>query len=224
MNHETLSLVLAGLSGLCWTIVYIECIRLGIKQKTYAMPFWALALNIGWEGVHSVIGLQKEGVSLQVVINIIWFIFDIGILYTYFRYGRKEFSAAFSPFWLYVWSAFVLVFALIIQFLFVQEFGLVTGGAYSAFIQNLLMSLLFIDMLAYRKSSEGQSLMLAVNKWLGTLAPTILFGYLGAPDFSASALVLALGIFCSIVDLIYIMLLMRVQAKEKAKDKIVTLL
>jgi len=220
MGNETLSLVLAGLSGLCWTVVYIESIRLGIVQKTYAMPFWALALNIGWEGVHAVIAIQEHGYTLQAIVNAVWFIFDIGILYTYFRFGKREFPSLFTSFWFYFWSIFVLVFAFIIQFLFVKEFGLVTGGAYSAFIQNLLMSVLFINMLTYRKSSEGQSLVLAVNKWIGTLAPTILFGYLGDSDFSASTLVFALGIFCSIFDVIYIWLLLKVQKKEKMKEPI----
>jgi hypothetical protein len=56
-------LLLAGISGICWTVVYLDCIRLGFKQKTYAMPFWALALNIAWETVHSVIGYRQEGMS-----------------------------------------------------------------------------------------------------------------------------------------------------------------
>ena len=54
------SLVLAGISGICWTIVYIECIRLGFRQKTYAMPFWALALNIAWETMHAILGYKEE--------------------------------------------------------------------------------------------------------------------------------------------------------------------
>lgn len=224
MDNETLSLVLAGLSGLCWTVVYIESIRLGFSQKTYAMPFWALALNIAWEGIHGIIGVRDHGYTLQVVINIIWFVFDIGILYTYFRFGKREFPSSFTSFGFYFWSMLVLVSSFIIQYLFVTEFGLITGGAYSAFIQNLLMSVLFINMLVYRKSSEGQSLMLAVNKWIGTLAPTILFGYLGDPDFSASTLILALGIFCSVFDLIYIGLLLKVQRKERLKEPINTLI
>lgn len=32
-------------SGLAWTIVYLDSIRIGMKDKTFAMPFWALALN-----------------------------------------------------------------------------------------------------------------------------------------------------------------------------------
>lgn len=89
------------------------------------------------------------------------------------------------------------------------------GARYSAFLQNLLMSVLFINMLVQRKSSEGQSMLIAVGKWLGTLAPTILFGLLGTGGVKPSSLILALGIFCSIFDLIYIWLLAKVRAIEK---------
>jgi len=206
---------LAALSGLCWTIVYVDCLRLGIKQRTYAMPFWALALNLAWEGVHTVAGFREEGGSLQVVINAIWLVFDLGILYTLLRYGRG--SAARAP-WtppFYAWVALGLVAAVVLQALFVAEFGLVPGGAYSAFSQNLIMSVLFIDMLQRRGSSEGQSLTIAVAKWLGTLAPAIIFGVIGAPDFGPSRLVLALGALCSVFDVIYIVMLWRVRAVER---------
>lgn len=44
-------LVLVG--GLGWTVAYIEAIRLGFVQKTFAIPFWALALNFSWEFMQS---------------------------------------------------------------------------------------------------------------------------------------------------------------------------
>ena len=73
--------------------------------------------------------------------------------------------------------------AFCVELAFIREFGLSAGAGYSAFLQNLLMSVLFIDMLIKRGNREGQSLTIAVNKWLGTLAPTILFGYLGHTGF-----------------------------------------
>lgn len=33
---------LTALSGLAWTIVYLDSIRIGLKQRTYAMPLVAL--------------------------------------------------------------------------------------------------------------------------------------------------------------------------------------
>ena len=73
---------------------------------------------------------------------------------------------------------------------------------YSAFLQNLVMSVLFINLFAKRGNMEGQSILLAVSKWIGTLAPTILFGIVHFNLF-----VLVCGIFCSVFDLIYIVLL-----------------
>ena len=57
---------------------------------------------------------------------------------------------------------------------------------------------------------EGQSLLLAAAKWIGTLAPTILFGMI-----NYNALVLVCGIFCSVFDLIYIGLLIREKTTAK---------
>ncbi len=48
-----MTLFLTLLSGISWMLVYIDCIRLGIKQKTYGIPLFALALNIAWEGLYS---------------------------------------------------------------------------------------------------------------------------------------------------------------------------
>jgi hypothetical protein len=74
------------------------------------------------------------------------------------------------------------------------------------------MSVLFINMLIRRGNREGQSLTIAVSKWLGTLAPTILFGVLGEGGFpNGSVLILTLGIFCSVFDLLYIWMLLRMR-------------
>lgn len=69
-----------------------------------------------------------------------------------------------------------------------------------------------------RRGSEGQSLYIAVNKWVGTLAPTILFGIVGDGSFpSGSFLILLLGIFCSVFDLIYVWMLAKLEM-ARARD------
>jgi uncharacterized membrane protein len=89
---DPLFYVLTLISGVSWTIVYLAAIYRGFKDRTYAMPFFALALNLSWEFLFSF--LFGGGWSLQKVINVTWFFFDVVILYTYFRYGRKEFPAS----------------------------------------------------------------------------------------------------------------------------------
>jgi hypothetical protein len=208
---ETIKLVLTLVSGICWTVVYIDGIRLGIKEQSYAIPFYALALNISWELLQTFYGL-RSALSVQTVINAVWFLFDVGILFTYFKYGRKYFSRNLPPGAFIGWSLLGLITAFCVEFAFVREFGVAVGAGYSAFVQNLLMSVLFIDMLVKRGSREGQSLTIAVNKWVGTLAPTLLFGIIGDGGFPhGSFLILVLGILCSAFDLIYISLLLQMK-------------
>jgi len=243
MDLATLKIILTIISGVCWTIVYIDGIRLGFKDKSYAIPFYALALNFAWELLYTYHGFRINGVDVQNVFSAAWLTFDVGILYTYFKFGRKYFyyppadaggtderhppamlrlspqasprggggtaDAAHNTSSAFIgWSVLGLITAFAIEYAFIREFGVAKGAAYSAFPQNLLMSVLFISMLARRGSREGQSLTIAVSKWLGTLAPTIVYGVLGASGFPrGSFLILMLGILCSVFDLIYIRML-----------------
>ena len=203
MSLGTIKTILILVSGICWTLVYIKGIRLGIRDQSYAIPFYALALNLSWELLHTYFGF-RIGIDLQTIINAVWFLFDVGILYTYFRYGKRYFPANLV-YWFVPWSILGLFTAFWVEFAFVREFGIFAGGTYAAFLQNLLMSVLFIGMLVRRGSTEGQSLTIAVSKWLGTLAPTIAFGMLGRPK----PFIIVVGLLCSAFDLIYIWMLSR---------------
>ena len=206
----TAKTLLTLISGLFWTIVYIEGIRLGFRDRTYAIPFVALALNIAWEFLYTVLGFRTSPTDVQTIINAIWFLFDVGILYTYLKFGRQYFPSSLPQGWFLPWSLLVLLMAFLVEYAFAREFGELKGGSYAAFLQNLLMSVLFITMLVQRGSTAGQSLVIGVAKWLGTLAPTIIFGMMGTRTFNGSSfLIFIAGVFCSIFDLIYIALLTR---------------
>jgi len=191
-------LFLALITGVCWTIVYIKLIRVGLKEKTYGMPFLALALNFAWEGLYAYIGITNKFINIETFFILIWFLLDIVIVYTYLKYGAKylpSFKAKkiFTP-----WTELIFIMSFIIQYYFYLEFGS-SSKLYSAFILNLIMSILFINMLFTRQDTKGQNLIIAISKWLGTLAPTIYFGLIERNNF-----ILALGVFCSIFDIIYI--------------------
>lgn len=217
-----MELFLTLLSGIGWIIVYEECIRLGLKEKTYSMPFWALALNITWEitytysdiflGAH---GVMKGMLLAQTIVNIFWVIFDFVILYTYFKYGRKEWTKQVNSCFFIPYSLLVLICSSALQFAFIQEFGFVMAAQYSAFLQNLLMSVLFINLFLKRKSMKGTSLLLAFAKWVGTLAPTILMGII-----TFNPVVFICGLFCSVFDLIYIALLIHYRKEHIFHERI----
>jgi hypothetical protein len=202
---------LVVLSGLAWTIVYIECIRVGRRDRTYAMPLAALGLNIAWESTYAVHGLAGAA-GAQPVINLVWALIDLVIVYTFFRFGRAEFPTLSGPQFV---AGGILVFAssYAVQWLFIGQFGWTDAAKYSAFLQNLLMSGLFIAMLAARRGTRGQSMLIAVAKWIGTLAPTIAIGV-----YEHSPFILGIGILCSVFDLAYIGLLRNAQAEAAAPE------
>lgn len=198
-----MQLALTAVSGLAWTIVYIEAIRLGFRFKTYAMPIAALGLNIAWEWTYAVHDLVYDP-QIQAYVNLVWALADVVILVTFFRFGRREFPRIVSRPLFIAWGVAIVASSFVIQWLFIVEFGMegMKAAQYSAFLQNLLMSGLFIAMFVARRGARGQSLVIGIAKWLGTLAPTILFGFI-----AGSVFVIGIGLLCSVFDLAYIALL-----------------
>jgi hypothetical protein len=200
-------LLLTIVSGLAWTVVYIEAIRLGFRERTYAIPAAALALNFAWEAIYASRSLAT-GLSAQGVFNIVWALADVLIVYTFLSFGRAELPAWITRPLFAGWAMLLGVTSFAVQLLFVAEFGWDDATKYAAFLQNLLMSGLFIAMFVSRGSGRGQSLVIAVAKWIGTLAPTIVYG-----GYGKSALILGLGALCSVFDLTYIALLWQARVR-----------
>jgi hypothetical protein len=208
----SIGLFLTLLSGIAWTIVYIDGLRIGLKDKSFAMPLWPLGLNIAWELIYFLLGVQHDARSHQTAINGIWFLLDLGLLYTYFKYGRKYFPKGFKPLWFYLWGALAIAVGFAVQYAFLLEFEGMLAATYAAFLQNLLMSVLFIQMLVQRGSREGQTMLIAVSKFIGSLAPTISAGILGAGPFGEPLrFVLIVGALMAVFDLIYIVMLARMK-------------
>ncbi|MET4096245.1 hypothetical protein [Arthrobacter sp. UYCu712] len=201
-------LFLTIVSGLAWTVAYADGIRVGFKDRSYAIPVAALGLNFAWEAIYATRSVAT-GITAQGVFNIAWGLADVVIVCTFLMFGRSELPVWVTRRLFLSWALLLGVTSLGVQLLFVAEFGWEDAARYAAFLQNLLMSGLFIAMFVARGGSRGQSLLIAVAKWIGTLAPTIVFGWYGN-----SPLILGVGILCSIFDLVYIGLLWRRQPQR----------
>ncbi|MCX5607407.1 MULTISPECIES: hypothetical protein [unclassified Streptomyces] len=206
-----MDLILTLVSGIAWTVVYLEAIRVGLRDRTYAMPVAALALNFAWESIYAVREFTDSGMTAQAVVNVVWAAADVVIVFTYMRFGRAELPRFVTRPMFAAWSVLVFATGFAVQGLFLAHFGAHDASRYSAFLQNLLMSGLFIGLFAARQGPRGQSLTIAVAKWLGTLAPTVLFGVLADAPF-----ILGLGILCSVFDLVYIGLLLQARRRTPA--------
>lgn len=212
---ETIITILALISGIAWTIVYIDSIYIGRKQKTYAIPLWALALNIGWEAIYSVTGLANP--TVQTLINFVWCIFDLLIIVTYFQNGQKDLPARAQKYFV-PYSILVFVSAFALQLMFYEYFDTrMEAAQYSAFLQNVLMSVLFLGMLFRRDSTRGQSVTIAIAKWIGTLAPAIQQGLI----MDVNLYIIVCGVLCSVFDLTYLYFLLLFKKSESNAEKAV---
>jgi hypothetical protein len=195
--------IILWVGGICWILTYILIISKGFKDKTYGMPLIALCANISWEFIFSFIFPHTPP---QLFINYLWFGLDIIIVIQFLKYGKNEFSDLSS-------SKLYTLFT----FLIVSEFGIIIvssitigefKGVYSAFGQNLLMSILFIMMFFKRNSLRGQSIYIAIFKMFGTGLSSLHY-YLYEPISQSSFILPSLFISIFVFDIVYIYLIIK---------------
>lgn len=208
--NTALGMILVIISGLCWSAVYVDSIRTGFKQKTYCMPLFALGLNIAWEGVYAYYEVLGRGTaSLQGIANAVWFFLDIAIAVTYFKFSKNDCKSDTERKWQDPFGILVLAICIVIQFLFIYEFGDKPAEIYSAYLQNIAMSVAYLYMLNRRRSDKGQTILIAICKCVGTLAPT----FIGIIE--GNAFIVVTGAVCLVLDVLYIGFLYKVKAISK---------
>jgi hypothetical protein len=210
LNTATIITFIVTLNfNVMWVALYILVIRRGNIDKTYGIPLVSLAANFVWD-VYNTFWAEYRMPMPQPLIDGVYMVIDMVIIYQVLRYWRSD-MGYLKPRTFYLY--FVIIFALsfmIMRALIIDLNDKPTWHA--AFIDTLLNSALFIGMFYSRPKLEGQSLWIALFKWLGT-APFMLLLYF-APQLGINDLVqvpntqilpmLWIGIF--VLDLIYVVL------------------
>ncbi len=160
------------ISGFFWSLTYILIIIRGFQDKTYGMPFVALCANISWEFIFSFVFPHPKP---QLYVNYIWFILDCIIFWQFLKYWRSDPPIQNLPERFFIPTILLtLTASFLLIVLISREFNDMMGR-YAAYGQNLLMSILFINMFLRRQGLEGQSFYIALCKLLGTLAVSLTF-------------------------------------------------
>ncbi len=187
-------------SGIFWMLTYVLIIRRGFLDKTYGMPFVALCANLSWEFIFAFIHPHS---GVQRPVNITWFLLDVIILFQFLKHGRREFpDLSLGMFYLMFGVTLATSFCAV---LFITYEFADWSGAYAAFSQNLLMSILFVNMIYQRRSLYGQSVLIALTKMVGTAFASLAF-FLYVETFQGSILLYFLYIAIFIYDLLYFLL------------------
>lgn len=196
--------ILPVLTAFCWTMVYVLVIRRDYLEKTYGIPLVVVGINIAWELTFSFVvrpPIMDEQAWLWIGVNVIWLGLDVVIFTQAIIYGTREKWPSKLFFYGTLTAALVFGFAGVLAITFeFQDWE----GRWSSFMDNLIISVLFIHML-YQRGIRGQSLYIALFKLVGTLAIGI--GYLA--DNPASPLQWYLTISILFFDALYVVLLYR---------------
>ena len=186
-------------SGIFWSLTYLLIIKRGFADRACGMPMAALCLNISWEFIFSFVYPHQ---GLQRYIDMIWFGLDLVIVYQYLRFGQRGNLSIWRKKLFYPIFIAILATSFGIILFTTTEFNNMQGD-YTAFGQNLLMSILFIFMLLDQEGTDGQSIYIALFKMLGTLSASMIV-FLGMPT---SGLMVFYCIAILIFDLLYTVLL-----------------
>jgi hypothetical protein len=148
-----------------WLIAYVGIIHRGFRDKAYGMPIAALGANLSWEAAYGFfINPFADHIHNA---SIAWFVLDLVIFAQVFTYAPREFADPLVRRWIRTACVGAVAAAYPIVYQGFFEFN-DPDGEYTGFGVNLLMSLLFVTMLLRRNSSRGQSIYIAITKFLGT--------------------------------------------------------
>jgi hypothetical protein len=202
----TFTVLMLG-SGLCWTVTYLLIIRQGFRDRTYGMPLAAVCANISWEFIFSFVHAPSP---IQHGVNLVWFALDVLIFSQLLWYGPREFpDLARALFYGGVGLGLATSYPLV---LLISADLDNWAGAYAAFGQNLMMSVLFVAMLYRRRSLRGQSLGIAVGKLAGTGLASLAF-YLYSTLSHHSPLLQFLYVAILVYDVLYVVLVLQMRRR-----------
>jgi hypothetical protein len=161
-------LLASAIAVLAWLGAYALMIRRGFKDRSFGMPIVTLCLNVVWEGWYGFVSDMPLGQRLP---NIIWFGFDLGVLYTCLKFGAEDFKD-----WPLLHQWFKPVVWSLIPIAILLHWGVITAlkdshGAYSASLNTLGYSFVLIG------DSAGFWVMLFVTQYLQPgVRPEFIFG------------------------------------------------
>lgn len=194
-----------------WVVCYIVLIRDLRRYRFVGMPALAGAGNIGWEFVWTFVFATDMGLVAQYAYYA-WFFIDVYIFWKIIEYGDKQ---GWAPAIRRVFKPMVVTSAVGFGLLFWlyrasghQDYGI---GAITAYLDNFLMSVLFLFLLSRMTDVRGLAPSVAWMKMVGTGTNTV-FMILHYPT---DRFLHALGIGLFVCDVIYVVWLRKKREAQR---------
>jgi hypothetical protein len=201
-DYTPLQLGLNAAGCLLWVVVYYVIVRDILRKRFVEMPFFIACGNLGWEFVWSVPFSPNSGLLFAWLYRSA-FVLDLFIFANLLRYGQKQVA---TPELLRHWRTFclVLVAAWVALCYFFRSSGLDDAiGATSGYILNLFISVLYFQLYFRVRDPQYFSPLVAWMRMLGTALISASVWLI----FPENRFVQTLGVFCFVLDCLFIALL-----------------
>jgi len=209
-DYTPLELLLFCFGCWLWVVAYVVIIRDIRRYKFVGMPAMAGAGNFGWEFVWSFVFHTNMGLVAQRAYDA-WFLIDIYIFWAIVKYGDKQ---GWAPSIRRVYKPMIMASAIAFGLLFWlyrasghQDYEI---GAITAYMDNFLMSVLFLFMLSRLDDVRALAPSVAWMKMIGTGTNTVFMML----RFPADHYLHALGIGLFVCDVIYTVWLYKKRAAQ----------
>ena len=192
-------MLLYGVGCFGWVIFYGFVVRDILRKKFVEIPAPSVVTNISWEFVWGFLFAPDMG-QLFVWGYRVWFVLDVFITYSLFKYGHKQVrSPILKKYFRPAAAVGIPIWTLAIYFFVAQGFDTPTGLT-SGYILNVIIAVLYILLILRHPTLSDFSYMVAWSKMLGTaLASVFCFIVLSDKPF-----LLTMCVVCFIVDSTYI--------------------
>lgn len=198
--YSPLELVFFAIGCAMWVVVYALYAKHIYRHLMIGMPVFAAASNFGWEFVWGFLQPYTNMGLLFLWGYRIWFFFDLYIFYGVLRYGAEQVTAPalkryFKPLMIGVAVCWGLFYA------FFKQQGLDTPiGANSAYVAQILISILYLLLILRHRKFVWSSAPIAWFRSLGTGFISI-FMFMHYPD---NHLLLLLCLLSAMIDGAYL--------------------
>jgi len=169
LNYYQMALFIIGC--IFWLLTYIIYIK-NIRAKQFVeIPLIVVGLNIAWEFIWSFPFGSSVGNYMGSAIQIgygLWFFFDCFIFWGILKYGYKQFQNPFFRQNSKIIAILVAIFGLIFFYTFNISGYDTQIGTISAYLDNIMISSLYIFLFVNQQDKTLFSKSVAWYKMLGT--------------------------------------------------------
>jgi hypothetical protein len=201
--YSPVAIAFFGAGCVAWAVAYLMVIRGIVKNRFVEIPAAAVQANIAWEVIFSFVFPLTVMGRLFLLGYQLWFVLDLYINYSLFKYGHKQVLNATLRQYFRPLNALGILAWLVGLYFFMAEGYDTQTGAVSAYVLTVIMAFMYVVLFLSQPDKRRFSAVVAWSKLVGNLL-FVVFVVLSFPGYNFMFTLCALTF---IFDAVYVYLI-----------------